>query len=43
MKLRSNAYIIDSDTEVMIGASKKVRGRYARNDGHIADGNTTMI
>jgi hypothetical protein len=33
----------DDDSEVMIGASKKIRGCYARNDGHTADINTKMI
>jgi len=33
----------DNDSEVLIGASKKIMGYYARNDGHTADGNTKMI
>jgi hypothetical protein len=33
----------DNDSEVMIGASKKIRGCYARIDGHTADGNTKVI
>jgi hypothetical protein len=43
MKLRPNAYIKENDTQVMIGASKKMKRCYARDDVHIPDGNTRMI